>query len=124
MAATKRFSPFAVLLTLAAAFVPPPVLADGQRDLAKKSQKPVADVVSLPLLTAAGPVQAGEDQRQVPLDRHSNFRDLGGYETLGRRQVKWGEVFRSGRLRRLSDADVDRLESLGVRTVVNFLTRA
>jgi protein-tyrosine phosphatase len=49
---------------------------------------------------------------------------LGGYETVDGRQVKWGEVFRSGRLPDLSDADVDRLGSLGVRTVVNFLTPA
>lgn len=92
-AATKRFYPFPVLLALAAAFGPTPVLADGQRDLAKESQKPVADAVSPPLLTAAGPVQAGEDQRLVPLDGQSNFRDLGGYKTLDGRQVNCGEVF-------------------------------
>ncbi len=76
------------------------------------------------LLTAAGLVQGGDDRRHVPLDGQSNFRDLGGYETTDGRKLKWGEVFRSGELPRLSDADVDRLESLGVRTVVNFLTPA
>jgi protein-tyrosine phosphatase len=60
----------------------------------------------------------------VPLDGQSNFRDLGGYQTADGREVKWGEVFRSGELPRLSDADVDRLDALGVRTVVNFLTPA
>jgi protein-tyrosine phosphatase len=80
--------------------------------------------VGLVALTATGSVQAAEDQRHVPLDGQSNFRDLGGYETVDGRQVKWGEVFRSGELPRLSDADVDRLGSLGVRTVFNFLTPA
>jgi protein-tyrosine phosphatase len=80
--------------------------------------------VGLFLLATAGLVQAGGDRRHVPLDGQSNFRDLGGYETVDGRQVKWGEVFRSGRLPGLSDADVDRLGSLGVRTVVNFLTPA
>lgn len=75
-------------------------------------------------LTAAAPLQGGDDRRQVPLDGQSNFRDLGGYETGDGRRVKWGEVFRSGRLPALSDADVDRLDALGVRTVVNFLTPA
>ena len=68
--------------------------------------------------------QADEAQRHVPLDGQSNFRNLGGYQAADGREVKWGEVFRSGELPRLSDADVDRLDALGVRTVVNFLTPA
>ena len=60
----------------------------------------------------------------IALEEVSNFRDLGGYQTTDGRAVKWGELFRSGELPRLSDADVDRLDSLGVRTVVNFLTPA
>lgn len=75
-------------------------------------------------MASTAPVQAGEEQRHVPLDGQSSFRDLGGYQTTDGREVKWCEVFRSGELPRLSDADVDRLDSLGVRTVVNFLTPA
>ncbi len=48
MGASRRISLFAALLTLAAAIGPPPVLADGEQDLAKQSQNPVGDVVSLP----------------------------------------------------------------------------
>ncbi len=62
--------------------------------------------------------------RHVPLDGQSNFRDIGGYETADGRTVKWGRVFRSGRLSRLSDNDVRKLEELGITTVVNFLTNA
>ena len=76
------------------------------------------------LFASTAPAQAGEAQRHVPLDGQSNFRDLGGYQTTDGRAVKWGEVFRSGELPRLSDADVDRLDALGFRTVVNFLTPA
>jgi protein-tyrosine phosphatase len=79
----------------------------------------VASTVPVPALA-----QADEAQRHVPLDGQTNFRDLGGYQTADGREVKWGEVFRSGELPRLSDADVDRLDALGVRTVVNFLTPA
>ena len=79
---------------------------------------------SLLLFASTTPAQAGEAQRHVPLDGQSNFRDLGGYQTTDGREVKWGELFRSGELPRLSDADVDRLDTLGVRTVVNFLTPA
>jgi hypothetical protein len=48
MVAPQRFSAVAAFVTLAAAFGPPPVLADGEQDLAKQSQNPVGDVVSLP----------------------------------------------------------------------------
>jgi len=56
------------------------------------------------------------------LDGQSNFRDLGGYETSDGRIVKWGEVYRSGRLSKLTDKDISRLEELSIRTVVNLLT--
>ena len=61
-------------------------------------------------------------ERQVPLDGQPNFRDLGGYVTSEGHSVKWGQVYRSGELPRLSDKDVEQIEGLGIRTVVSFLT--
>jgi protein-tyrosine phosphatase len=60
--------------------------------------------------------------RHVQLQGQTNFRDLGGYKTGDGRSVKWGQVYRLGRLPKLTDADVDRLESLGIQTVVSLLT--
>ena len=60
-------------------------------------------------------------QRHVALEGQPNFRDVGGYESTDGRSVRWGEVYRSGELPELTDADVARLDSLGIRTVVNFL---
>jgi len=60
--------------------------------------------------------------RHVELEGQPNFRDLGGYESADGRTVKWGEVFRSGELPRLTDDDVAVLETLEIETVVNFLT--
>jgi protein-tyrosine phosphatase len=75
------------------------------------------------------PLSSPEERKQeAPADRHvaldgqPNFRDIGGYKTTDGRQVKWGQVYRSGELPRLSDSDVARLGDLGIRTVVNFLT--
>jgi protein-tyrosine phosphatase len=67
------------------------------------------------------PATAGPD-RHVALDGQPNFRDLGGYQTADGRAVKWGEVYRSGELPRLSDDDVAKLEELEISTVVSFLT--
>ena len=61
-------------------------------------------------------------ERHIALDGQPNFRDLGGYQTTDGRTVKWGEVYRSGELPRLSDEDVARLDELDIRTVVSFLT--
>lgn len=76
--------------------------------------------------TSAAKVHAGSGLRSrlLPLEGQPNFRDLGGYKTADGRTVKWGQVFRSGELSRLSDQDVSRLDELGIRTVANFLTEA
>jgi protein-tyrosine phosphatase len=62
------------------------------------------------------------DTRTVPLSGQSNFRDIGGYQTTDGRTVKRGILYRSGELHKLSDKDVDSIEALGIRTVINFLT--
>ena len=63
------------------------------------------------------PITTDEHSRAVPLDGQANFRDIGGYATADGRTVRWGEVYRSGRLDDLSESDVARLDSLGIRTV-------
>lgn len=73
-------------------------------------------LVQFPLHTIASP------ERHIALDGQSNFRDIGGYETEDGRLVKWDRVYRTGELPRLSDKDVTRLEKLGIKTVVNFLS--
>ena len=70
----------------------------------------------------AEPVVAPGPDRHVALDGQPNFRDLGGYETTDGRTVKWGQVYRSGELPRLSNDDVAKLEELEIHTVVSFLT--
>ena len=70
--------------------------------------------------TAEVPSQT--DRRHVPLNGQSNFRDIGGYKTVGGKTVRWAQIYRSGELPRLSDKDVAELEKLGITTTVNFLT--
>ena len=61
-------------------------------------------------------------ERHVELDGQSNFRDIGGYLTTDGRRVKWGQIYRSGDLHELSDADVKKLEAMDIKAVANFLT--
>lgn len=60
--------------------------------------------------------------RVLPLEGGRNFRDLGGYPTQDGRTVKWGMIFRSGTLARLTEADWDHLAARGVKALCDFRT--
>ena len=55
----------------------------------------------------------------VPLEGTLNFRDLGGYPAAGG-VTRWGVVYRSDKLSALTDADLQHLTGLGLRTVCDF----
>jgi protein-tyrosine phosphatase len=65
---------------------------------------------------------AGE--RRLPLEGAVNFRDLGGYETTKGRRVRWGKVFRSDHLSRLTDRDIAFLQQMKIQCVCDFRTSA
>ncbi|MCG8413758.1 MAG: tyrosine-protein phosphatase [Pseudomonadales bacterium] len=58
--------------------------------------------------------------RLLPLQGGRNFRDIGGYSTTDGRTVKWGQVFRSGVMHGITDADYRFLDQLEVGTIVDF----
>ena len=59
-------------------------------------------------------------RRHVVMEGAPNFRDLGGYETEDGRTVKWGTFYRSDKLADLTDADLARMKTLGIRLVCDF----
>ena len=63
-------------------------------------------------------------ERRLPLQETVNTRDLGGYETVDGHRVKWGKVFRSDHLARLSNDDIALLKQLKIQTVCDFRTLA
>jgi protein-tyrosine phosphatase len=59
--------------------------------------------------------------RLIPLEGCYNFRDLGGYPTRAGRALRWGVLFRSDALHRLTEADVARLRNeIGIGTVIDL----
>ncbi|MCU1674777.1 MAG: protein tyrosine/serine phosphatase [Frankiales bacterium] len=60
--------------------------------------------------------------RWLELDGAVNVRDLGGLRTDDGRTTRPGVVLRSDNLQALSDADLERLRALDVRTVVDLRT--
>jgi protein-tyrosine phosphatase len=59
-------------------------------------------------------------ERLLPLAGGNNFRDLGGYETLEGKQVKWGALYRSGAMDGLTDEDYRYLSQLGIAVVCDL----
>ena len=60
--------------------------------------------------------------RSISLEGQPNFRDLGGYESDNNKHLKAGLLYRSGTLSRLTEKDIEKIQSLNIKTVVNFLT--
>jgi protein-tyrosine phosphatase len=58
--------------------------------------------------------------RIVELEGGTNFRDAGGYPTADGRSVRWGHVYRSGALHRLTDDDLHAVAKLGIRVVFDL----
>jgi len=66
------------------------------------------------------PADVDPARRWVALEAGFNFRDLGGYPALDGREVRWGTLFRSDTLHRLTPADLEVFRALRLRTVVDL----
>ena len=71
-----------------------------------------------------GQVLATAAVRLLPLEGGRNFRDLGGYKTSDGRRVRWGRVFRSGAMHRLTKQDYEYLSKLGISTGCDYRSKA
>jgi protein-tyrosine phosphatase len=64
-----------------------------------------------------------DDRRRIRFEGAVNFRDLGGYAAAAGRRTRWGQVYRADNLAGLTEADLARLERLGLRTLIDFRLR-
>ena len=58
--------------------------------------------------------------RKLPIEGAHNFRDLGGYKTNDNLSVKWGAIYRSDALHDLTDQDLEYLERLKLKAIIDF----
>lgn len=70
------------------------------------------------------PPDRREPGRRIPFDGLGNLRDLGGYRAADGRTVRWGRLYRSDHLGRLSRRDRRRLRALELAVVVDFRSSA
>ena len=57
---------------------------------------------------------ADSAKRHVVLQGAANFRDLGGYTTADGHHVKWGKIYRSADISKLTPADLEVLKKLDI----------
>jgi protein-tyrosine phosphatase len=63
-------------------------------------------------------------QRVIALTGGRNFRELGGYLTREGLAIKWGIIFRSGSLAKLTTADWASLQNRRIRVIVDLRSSA
>lgn len=107
----------------------------GESPDAIETTQPIAQIsgqnyIDLPGLNSAiryyfrigpeGGPQINVAERRVPMEGTLNFRDLGGYRTTDGRRVKWGRIFRSDGLVRLTVQDQTLLKQMEIKLVCDF----
>jgi len=75
-------------------------------------------------IRAALPPAERDAHRLLNFEGIDNFRDLGGYPAADGRQVKWGVLYRTATLAHGSNADLQRIEQLGLKALVDFRSAA
>lgn len=64
--------------------------------------------------------QAPVAEKRLPIAGAYNFRDLGGIKNKEGKFIKWGQLFRTDEMSKLTDDDVNYIASTGLKTVIDF----
>ena len=62
----------------------------------------------------------GTRNRRLHFSGAKNFRDLGGYQTIDGKTVRWGSLYRSDALNKLTVADLRRLSTLNLHRIIDL----
>jgi len=79
-------------------------------------------VIGLFLLVNPVFAEEPEFQRVIHLKGTGNTRDIGGYQTSDGRTINWRAIIRSDNLSRATPEDFQKLEELGLKTIIDLRT--
>ena len=81
-------------------------------------------VIAMGVWVLVNPAFANElaYDREIHLEGTTNTRDIGGYQTSDLRTLRWGQIIRSENLSRLTASDFQKLEEMGLKTVIDLRT--
>jgi protein-tyrosine phosphatase len=65
-------------------------------------------------------MQNRKTHRRLPLRSINNLRDLGGYQTVDGRTLRWHTLYRAGHLGKLKERDLRQLTALNLHTIIDF----
>lgn len=77
-----------------------------------------------PPLPVALPPDRRASARRIVMAGAGNLRDLGGYQSSDGRTVRWGVLYRSDSLHRLTRRDLATFARMGLRTLIDFRSEA
>lgn len=61
--------------------------------------------------------------RIFDLEHVHNLRDLGGYQAVEGKRVRWRKIFRSGEFYKATKSDTSVINSLGIKTIIDFRSK-
>lgn len=61
-------------------------------------------------------------EKKLPIKGAYNFRDMGGVKNKENKFIRWGHIFRTDEMNKLTDEDLIYLASTELKTVVDFRT--
>lgn len=62
-------------------------------------------------------------ERVIHLKGTTNTRDIGGYQAGDMSTLRWGQIIRSDKLSKLTGKDFQKLEDIGLKTVIDLRTQ-
>jgi len=95
-----------------------------RKSSAQLEKKVYMAIIAVGVWMLVNPAFAGEFayDREIHLKGTSNTRDIGGYMTSDLRTLRRGQIIRSENLSRLTASDFQKLEEIGVKTVIDLRT--
>ena len=95
-----------------------------RKSSARLRKKVYMAVIAISILVLVNPAFSDELKydREIHLKGTSNTRDIGGYLTSDLRTLRWRQIIRSENLSRLTASDFQKLEEIGVKTVIDLRT--
>jgi protein-tyrosine phosphatase len=91
---------------------------------ARMKKKAYMAIIAMGVWILVNPAFPSEfpDERVIHLEGTTNTRDIGGYLTDDQRILRWRQIIRSENLARLTASDFQKLEEIGVKTVIDLRT--
>jgi protein-tyrosine phosphatase len=95
-----------------------------RKSSARLRKKVFMAVIAISVWGLVNPAFADElaSDRVIHLKGTSNTRDIGGYQISDNRTLRSGQIIRSENLSRLTANDFQKLEEIGVKTVIDLRT--